>query len=69
VTVTSPMAKGKVSKFYVLTVYSNSEMRPYLRACVPSIFKSSATTSDPALRLSLLRDEQEVSLWEFVDGP
>jgi len=44
-------------------------MRSYLKACVPSIFKDIATTSDPSLRLSLLRDEQEVSLGEFVDGP
>ena len=68
-TVTSPMVKGKVHKFYVLTVYSKSEMRSYLKACVPSIFKGIATTSDPSLRLSLLRDEQEISLGEFVDGP
>jgi len=63
------MVKGRVSKFYVLTVYSNSEKRPYQKACVPSIFKGIATTSDPSLRLSLLRDEEEVSLGEFVDGP
>ena len=69
VTVTSPMVKGKVSKFQVLIVYSNSEMRSYLKACVPSIFKDIATTSDPSLSLALLRDEQEVSLGEFVDGP
>ena len=44
-------------------------MRPYLKACVPSTFKGITATSDPSLRLSLLRDEQEVSLGEFVDGP
>jgi len=69
VTVTSPMVKGKMSKCQVLTVYSNSEMRPHLKACVPSTFKGITTTSDPSLSLSLLRDEQEVSLGEFVDGP
>jgi len=44
-------------------------MRSYLKACVPSILKSIAATSDPLLRLSMLRDEQEVSLGDFVDGP
>ena len=68
-TVTSPMVKGEMSKFYVLTVYSNSEKRLYLKACVPSTFKCITATSDPSMRLSLLRDEQEVSLGEFVDGP
>jgi len=63
------MVKGKMNKFEVLTVYSNSEMRSYLKACVPSIFKSIATTSDSSMKLSLLRDKQEVSLGEFVDGP
>jgi hypothetical protein len=63
------MVKGKMSKFYVLTVYSNSEMRPHLKACVSSSFNGIPTTSDPSLRLSLLRDKQEVSLGEFVDGP
>jgi len=43
-------------------------MRPYLKACVPSTFKGITTTSDPSLRLSLLRDEEEVSMGEFVDG-
>ena len=68
-TVTSPMVKDKMSKFYVLTVYSNSELRPHLKACVPSTFKGIIVASDPSQRLSLLRDEQEVSLGEFVDGP
>ena len=63
------MVKGKISKFYVLIVYSNSEMRPHLKACLPSIFKGIAATSDPSMRLSLLRDEQKVSLGDFVDGP
>ena len=44
-------------------------MRSYLKACATSTFKGITTTSDPSLRLSLLRDEQEVSLGEFVDGP
>ena len=68
-TVTSPRVKGKMNKFYVLIVYSNSEMKSHLETCVPSIFKGISATSDPSLRLSLLRDEQEVSLGEFVDGP
>ena len=33
-TVTSPMVKGKTSKFSVLTVYPNLEMRSCLNACV-----------------------------------
>ena len=44
-------------------------MRPHLKACVPSIFEGVIATSDPSLRLSFLRDEQEVRLGEFVDGP
>jgi len=43
-------------------------MRPYLKACVPSKLKGITATSDPSLRLSLLTDEQEVSLGEFVEG-
>ena len=68
-TVTSPMVKGKMNKFEVLTFYSNSEMRSYLKAYVPSIFKDIATTSDQSVSLSLLTNEQEVCLGEFVDGP
>jgi len=62
------MVKGKVS-FKALIVYSNSEIRSYLKACVPSTFKGITTISDLSLSLSLLRDEQEVNLGEFVDGP
>jgi hypothetical protein len=39
-----------------------------LNACVLERRESIVATPDPSLSLSLLRDEQKVSLGEFVDG-
>ena len=64
-TVTSLMVKGKTSKFSVLTVYSNLEMRSCLDACVSLRHE----TTEKLLSSSLLRDEQRLSLGELVDGP
>jgi hypothetical protein len=57
---TSPMVEGNMSEFFIRIVHSNSEESSCLNACV--------ATLDPSLSLSLLRDEQKVSLGEFVDG-
>jgi hypothetical protein len=65
---TSPMVKGNMSKFEVRIVLSNLEESSYLNACVLLRRVSIVATLDPSLSLSLLRDEQRVSLGEFVDG-
>jgi hypothetical protein len=65
---TSPMVKGNMSKFEVRTFCSNAEESSCLNACVLLRCESIVATLDPSLSLSLLRDEQRVSLAEFVDG-
>jgi hypothetical protein len=52
----------------VRIVHSNPEESSYLNACVHLRCESIVATPDPSLSLSLLRDEQRVSLGEFVDG-
>ena len=49
-------------------VHSNLEESPCLNAYVLVRRESIIATLDPSLNLSLLRDEQKVSLEEFVDG-
>jgi hypothetical protein len=68
VTAISPMIKGNMGKFGVRIVRSNQEESSYLNACVLLRCENIVATLDPSLSLSLLRDEQRVSLGEFVDG-
>jgi hypothetical protein len=68
VTTTSPMVEHNMSEFFIRIVHSNPEESSCLNACVPVRHKSIVATPDPSLTLSLLRDEQKVSLGEFVDG-
>jgi hypothetical protein len=68
VTATSPMVEGNMSEFFIRIVHSNPEESSCLNACVPIRCESIVATSDPSLSLSLHRDEQKVSLGEFVDG-
>jgi hypothetical protein len=65
---TSPMVKGNMGKFEVRIVRSNPEESSCLNACVLLRRESIVATPDLSLSLSLLRDEQRVSLGEFVDG-
>jgi hypothetical protein len=65
---TCPMVKGNMGKFEVRIVRSNPEESSYLNACVLLRCESIIATLDPSLSLSLLRDEQRVSMGEFVDG-
>jgi hypothetical protein len=68
VTAISPMVKGNMGKFEVRIVRSNSEESSCLNACVLLRRESIVSTPNLSLSLSLLRDEQRVSLGEFVDG-
>jgi hypothetical protein len=65
---TSPMVEGNMGKFEVRIVHSNPEESSCLNACVLLRRESIVATLDPSLSLSLLRDEQRVSLGEFIDG-
>jgi hypothetical protein len=65
---TNPMVEGNMSKFFIRIIHSNLEKNSCLNACVPIRRESIVATPDPSLSLSLLRDEQKVSLGEFVDG-
>jgi hypothetical protein len=65
VTATSP---GNMGKFEVRIVRSNPKESSCLNACVLLSRESIVATPDSSLSLSLLRDEQRVSLGEFVDG-
>jgi hypothetical protein len=62
------MVKGNMGKFEVRTVRFNPEESSCLNACVLLRRESIVATLDPSLSLSLLRDEQRISLGEFVDG-
>jgi hypothetical protein len=64
--VTSPMVKGNMSGFKIRIVRSNPEESSCLNACVLLWHKSIVVTPDPSLSLSLLRDEQRVSLGELL---
>ena len=66
------MVEGIWVSLKVRIVYSNLEENSFLNACVLlkscyNIFKN-LKTPDPLLSLALLRDEQRLSLGEFVDG-
>ena len=65
---TSPMVEGNTGKFEVRIVHSNPEESSCLNTCVLLRHESIVATPDPLLSLALLRDEQRVSLGEFVDG-
>ena len=52
----------------VRSVYSNPKENPCLNACVLLRSENIVATLDPLLSLALLRDEQRLSLREFVDG-
>jgi hypothetical protein len=62
------MVKGNMGKFEVKIVRSNPKESSCLNACVLLRRESIVATPDPSLSLSLLRDEQRISLEEFVDG-
>jgi len=64
--VTSPMVEGNMSKFQVRIVHFISEESSCLNACVLLRRESIVATPDPLLNLSLLRDEQRVSLGELL---
>jgi hypothetical protein len=66
VTTTSSIVEGNMSKFIIKIVYFNSEENSCLNACVLLRRESISTTLDPSLSLSLLRDEQNVSLGELL---
>jgi hypothetical protein len=66
VTATSPMVEGNMGK--VRIVHSNLEESSCLNTCVLLRRESIVATPNPSLSLSLLRDEQRLSLGEFVDG-
>jgi hypothetical protein len=63
---TSPMVKGNMSGFEIRIVCSNLEESSCLNACVLLRHESIVATPDPSLSLSLLRDEQRVSLGELL---
>ena len=51
-----------------MTLYSNlGEF--YMKACVPIRKENIKETPDPSEFSCLLRDEQRITLGEFVDGP
>jgi hypothetical protein len=63
---TSSIVEGNMSKFIIKIVYSNLEENSCLNACVLLTHESVVATPDPSLSLSLLRDEQKVSLGELL---
>jgi hypothetical protein len=65
---TSHMVEGNMSEFFIRIVHSNPEESSCLNACVPVRHESIVATPDLSPSLSLLRDEQKVSLGEFIDG-
>jgi hypothetical protein len=60
------MVKGNMSGFEIRLVHSNAEESSCLNACVLLRHESIVATLDPSLSLSLLRDEQRVSLGELL---
>jgi hypothetical protein len=52
----------------VKSIYSNLEEDFCLNACVLLRSENIIASPDPLLSLALLRDEQRISLREFVDG-
>jgi hypothetical protein len=63
---TSSIIEGNMSKFIIRIVYSNPEENSCLNSCVLLRCESIVATPDPSLSLSLLRDEQKVSLGELL---
>jgi hypothetical protein len=63
---TSSIVEGNMSKFIIRIVHSNPEENSYLNACALLRHESIIATPDPSLSLSLLRDEQKVSLGELL---
>jgi hypothetical protein len=61
------MVEGNMSKFFIKIVHSNPEESSCLNVWAPIRRESIVATPDPSLSLSLLKDEQKVSLGEFVD--
>jgi len=68
VTVISPMVKDNMGESWDRILHSNLEESSCLNAYVLVRRESMVATPDPSLSLSLLRDEQKVSLGEFIDG-
>jgi hypothetical protein len=66
VTATSSIMEGNMGKFIIRIIHSNLEENSYLNACVLLRRDSIVATLDPSLSLSLLRDEQKVSLRELL---
>jgi hypothetical protein len=62
----SPMVQGNMSKSIIRIIHSNPEERSCLNARVLLRRESIVATPDPSLSLSLLRDEQKVSLGELL---
>ena len=61
---TSPMVESNMK---VKSVYFNPEENSCFNACVLLRSENIAATPDQLLSLALLRDEQRLSLGEFVD--
>jgi hypothetical protein len=66
VTAISPMVEGNMSKSIIRIIHSNPKETSCLNACVLLRRESIVATPDPSLSLSLLRDEQKVSLGELL---
>jgi hypothetical protein len=60
------MVEDNMGKFKVTIVHSNPEESSYLNTCVLLRRESIIATPDPSLSLSLLNDEQRVSLGELL---
>jgi hypothetical protein len=62
-----PMVEGNMGSLKVRIVYSNPEENSCLNTCVLLRSENIVATPDPLLSLALLRDEQRLSLGEFVN--
>jgi hypothetical protein len=62
------MVEGNMGKFEIRSVYSNPEENSCLNTFVFLRSENIEATTDPLLSLALLKDEQRLSLGEFVDG-
>jgi hypothetical protein len=60
------MVDGNMSKSIIRIIHSNPEESSCLNKCVLLRRESIVATPDPSLSLSLLRDEQKVSLGELL---
>ena len=63
----NPMVEGIWVSLKVRIVYSNLEENSWLNTCVLLRSENIDATPDPLLSFALLRDEQRLSLGEFVD--